>query len=72
MANRRKRTCPKCPTCGQPRHWEVIPGGGINARCVSCGYVGCWDNLDIDQLAGVVEYAALLGLAAAEVTDEGG
>lgn len=37
--------CPWCPDCGMPRHWEVLPGGGVNAWCPNCGRRGAYDNV---------------------------
>ncbi len=35
-----------CPACNSNRHWELIPGGGINAVCDNCGRRGSFDDLD--------------------------
>jgi hypothetical protein len=37
--------CPPCPECSEPRAWEVLPGGGVNAYCVACGRRGAYDSV---------------------------
>ena len=40
-----KTPCPPCLECRSPRHWELVPEGGLDAVCDQCGYRGCFDNL---------------------------
>lgn len=52
--------CPPCPDCGAHRRWRVLPGGGINARCLRCGREGCFDNLTADDIRIPEEFGQFL------------